>query len=212
MKPLARKSLLTAHILVAVGWIGAVAAFLALSIVAIASQNPEVIRGNYVAMNEVSRFAVIPFSFATLATGLFQALGSQWGLFKHYWIVTKFSLATLATFALLMHQVMAVSETTRRVTGAAADVLLGPGLEPFKVELVRAPAIAIVVLMTAATLGVFKPWGLTPYGRRVQQEKLKMAQQPESNMPTGLKIFMGVIASLLAVFVVLHLTGHGFNH
>lgn len=212
MTPRNRKIVLTAHIAVALGWLGAVAGFLALSIAGLTSQDPEVIRGNYVAMDQISRFVIIPLSFATLATGLFQALGSQWGLFKNYWISIKFSLAVFAIFALLMHQVSAISVAAARVTGAAADTLLGPGLESLKVELVRAPALAIVLLLTAATLGMFKPWGLTPYGKRLQQQKLKLPEQAASKTPLGLKVFFAVIGILCVTFVVLHLTGHGFHH
>ena len=212
MTPLNRKVVLTAHLVVALGWYGAVAGFLVLGIVGLTSQDPEIIRGNYVAMDQISRFIIIPLSFATLATGLIQALGSQWGLFKHYWILTKFSLVVFAIFVLLMHQVMAISEAARSVRGATADALLAPALQSLKIELVRAPALAMALLLTAATLGVFKPWGLTPYGKRVQQEKLKMPQQPESKMPRGLKVFFAVIGVLVVALVVLHLTGHGFHH
>ena len=212
MTPSNRKVVLTTHIVVAVGWFGAVSGFLALSIAALTSQDPEVIRGNYVAMDQISRFVIIPMSFATLATGLLQALGSQWGLFKHYWILLKFSLAVFATFALLMHQVVAISEAAKRVTGAAAETLLGPGLESLKIELVRAPSLAMVLLLTTATLAVFKPWGLTSYGKRKQQEKLKMPQQPDNKTPLGLKVFFAAIGILVTAFVVLHLTGHGFHH
>ena len=212
MTPRSRKIVLTAHIAVALGWLGAVAGFLALSITGLTSQDPEVIRGNYVAMDLISRFVIIPMSFATLATGLFQALGSQWGLFKHYWVLIKFSLVVFAIFALLMHQFGPISEAARSVTGATADTLLGPGLASLKIELVRAPALAIVLLLTAASLGVFKPWGLTPYGKRLQQQKLKLPDQAVSKTPLGLKIFFMVIGILVVTFVALHLTGHGFHH
>ena len=212
MTPRTRKIVLTLHIIVAIGWLGAVAGFLALGIMGLTSQDPEVIRGNYLAMDQISRFVIIPMSFATLATGLSQALGSQWGLFRYYWILIKFSLVVFAIFALLMHQFGPISEAARSVTGATADTLLGPGFESLKIELVRAPALAIVLLLTAASLGMFKPWGLTPYGKRLQQEKLKLPDQAVSKTPLGLKVFFTIIGILVVTFVALHLMGHGFHH
>ena len=64
----------------------------------------------------------------------------------------------------------------------------------------------------ATTLGVYKPWGLTRYGRRKQQERRKkVEQQPDNKTPLGVKIFYAVIGVLLLVVVVLHLSGHGFG-
>jgi len=68
------------------------------------------------------------------------------------------------------------------------------------------------LLLVATTLGVYKPWGLTRYGRRKQQERRKkVEQQPDNKTPLGVKIFYAVIGVLLLVVVVLHLSGHGFG-
>jgi hypothetical protein len=67
------------------------------------------------------------------------------------------------------------------------------------------------LLLAAASLGVYKPWGLTRYGRRKQQERRKVEQQPNKETPLGVKIFYAAIGVLVLVLVVLHLTGHGFE-
>jgi hypothetical protein len=100
MTPRVRKLAITAHVAFSVGWLGATAAFLVLSIAALTSHDAEVVRGACLSMNLISRFVVIPMSFAALATGLLQALGTPWGLFRYYWILVKFGLAILATSAL----------------------------------------------------------------------------------------------------------------
>ena len=111
MTPTVRKLTITAHVVFSVGWLGAVAAFLVLSIAGLTSHDPEVVRGAYLSMDLISRFVIIPMCFGALATGLLQALGTPWGLFRYYWILVKFGLAIFATFALLVHQfaVMAVA-------------------------------------------------------------------------------------------------------
>jgi len=133
------------------------------------------------------------------------------GLVPLYWIVLKFGLAIFATIALLLHQFVVVAEAAKRVSGPATETLFSADLSSLKIELVRAPSLAIVLLLVVTTLGVYKPWGLTRYGRRKQQERLKVQQQPDNETPLGVKIFFAVIGALVLVFVVLHLTGHGFE-
>jgi len=150
-------------------------------------------------------------SFTAVATGLLQALGTPWGLFRYYWIVMKFGLAIFATVALLIHQFAVMAVAAKRVSGAAAETLFAADFGTLKTELVRAPSLAILLLLGVTTLGVYKPWGLTRYGRRKQQERRKVPQQPDNETPFGVKIFFAVIGVLVLLFVVLHLTGHGFE-
>src|SRR5216684_7946383 len=179
MTPALRKLTITAHVTFSVGWLGAVAAFLVLSIAGLTSHDAELVRGAYLSMELISRFVIIPMSFAAVATGLLQALGTPWGLFRYYWIVMKFGLAIFATIALLIHQFAVMAEAAKRVSGAAAETLFSPDLGPLKTELVRAPSLAILLLLVVTTLGVYKPWGLTRYGRRKQQERRKVEHQLE---------------------------------
>ena len=211
MTPALRKLTITAHVTFSVGWLGAVAAFLVLSIAGLTSHDAEVVRGAYLSMDLMTRFVIIPMCFAALATGLLQALGTPWGLFRYYWIVMKFGLAIFATIALLIHEFAVMAEAAKRVSGAAAETLFSPDLGPLKTELVLAPSLAILLLLVVTTLGVYKPWGLTRYGRRKQQERRKVQQEPENETPFGVKIFFAVIGALVLGFVVLHLTGHGFE-
>jgi hypothetical protein len=211
MTPTIRKLSITAHVTFSVGWLGAVAAFLVLSIAGLTSHDAEVVRGAYLSMDLISRFVIIPMCFAALATGLLQALGTPWGLFRYYWVVLKFGLAIFATFALLVHQFVAMAEAAKRVSGAAAETLFSADLGPLKTELVRAPSLATLLLLVVTTLGVYKPWGLTRYGQRKQQERRKVQQPLEHKTPLGIKIFLAFIGLLVLMFVVLHLTGHGFE-
>lgn len=211
MTPAVRKLTITAHVTFSVGWLGAVAAFLVLSIAGLNSHDAELVRGAYLSMDLISRFIIIPMCFAAVATGLLQALGTPWGLFRYYWIVLKFGLAIFATFALLVHQFGAMAKAAKLVSGSATETLFSADFGPLKTELVRAPSLAIVLLLVVTTLGVYKPWGLTRYGRRKQQEQRKVQLQPDLQTPLEVKIFYAVIGVLVLVVVVLHLTGHGFG-
>lgn len=97
------KFIFTSHITFSVGWLGAVAVFLSLSITGLASQNNQLVRSAYLAMEISSWFVIVPFGIISLITGVIHAIGTKWGLFKHYWIVVKFFLTVAATILLLLH-------------------------------------------------------------------------------------------------------------
>jgi ABC-type uncharacterized transport system permease subunit len=73
-----RKFVLTAHITFAVSWLGAVAGFLALAIAGLTSQDAQTVRAAYLAMELITRFVIVPLSFAPLITGPILSLGTPW--------------------------------------------------------------------------------------------------------------------------------------
>ncbi len=171
MAPAVRKAALTAHVLSSVGWVGAVAAFLALAVVGLTSQDAATVRGVYLVMEPAAWFILVPLAFASLATGLVQSLGTTWGLFRHYWVVFKLLINLVATTVLLVYM-----ETFSHMAAVAAD----PNAE---LEAVRNPspllhaALALLLLLVATTLAVFKPRGLTRYGWRKQREERAALQR-----------------------------------
>jgi len=198
------------HVALSVGWLGAVATFLVLSIAGLLSQNGETVRGAYLAMDLIGLLIIVPLSFASLATGLIEALGTQWGLLRHYWIIVKLLLTILSTALLVLHQYTAVEGAAKRVLEAAAETL--PSAGRLGTQLVVDASLAILALLTATTLAVYKPRGLTSYGRRKQQERSNPPRQVGTgttrNEPNlGRNICLGVLAAIGMVFVVVHLTG-----
>ena len=73
-----RKLNLTAHVTSSVGWIGAVAAFLALAIAGLTSHDAHMVRVAYPAMELIARFVIVPLALASLVSGLIQSLGTPW--------------------------------------------------------------------------------------------------------------------------------------
>ena len=92
-----RKILFVAHISFSIGWFGAVAAFVVLNVWALKTQDIQVIRSAYIAMDLLGWYLILPFCFSSLIIGLTQALLTPWGLLKHYWIATKFFLTVGCT-------------------------------------------------------------------------------------------------------------------
>lgn len=165
MNPRLRKLTLTAHVTSSVGWLGAVAVFLVLAIVGLAGDDAQTVRGAYLAMEPIGWFVLVPLSFASLLTGLFQSLGTTWGLFRHYWVLFKLLINVVATVLLLVHM-----QVVGHVADAAAEASLSSDeLFGMRVQLLADAGAALVVLVAAVVLSVYKPRGLTRYGWRRQQ-------------------------------------------
>ncbi|MGH3764806.1 MAG: DUF2269 domain-containing protein [Pseudonocardiaceae bacterium] len=167
MTPRLRKLALTAHVTSSVGWLGAVAAFLALAIIGLTSQDTQIVRGVYPAMTAIGWFVLVPLSLACLLTGLIQALGTPWGLFRHYWVLFKLLINLVATILLLVHV-----QVASQVADAVAQTSLSSGdLVAMRIQLVADSGAALLVLLVAVTLSIYKPRGLTRYGWRKQREQ-----------------------------------------
>jgi hypothetical protein len=162
MKPGLRKLALTSHVTASVGWLGAVVAYLAVAIVGLTTAEDELARGAYLVMNVIGWCVIVPFALAAVLTGLIQSLGTEWGLFRHYWIVAKLVLATGGAIVLLVHM-----RTVSRASGFAMEHTIANAEHGhLKVQLVVHAAGGLVVLLVATVLSIYKPWGKTRYGRR----------------------------------------------
>jgi hypothetical protein len=171
MRPWLRKFALTAHVTASVGWLGAVACFLVLAIIGLTSQDAQTVRGIYLVMEPTAWLILIPLAFASLLTGLIQSLGTHWGLFRHYWILFKLLITVFATIILMIYM-----ETFRIMADVAADPTASLAVVRNPSPTVHA-TLALLVLLVATTLSVYKPRGLTPYGWR-QQRDARTRPQP----------------------------------
>jgi hypothetical protein len=167
MPPGVRQVALIAHVAASVGWLGAVAAFLALAVVGLTADDVQRVRAVYVAMDVIARCVIVPLCVASLVTGVVQSLGTAWGLFRHYWVVIKLLLTGLSTVVLLIHMrpISYVADV------AAARPLTTGDLRAVRVQLTVDAGAALLVLLVTTTLSVVKPRGLTAYGRRKQREQ-----------------------------------------
>ena len=226
MKPGLRKVVLLAHITFSVGWIGAVAGFLALAITGFTSQNVEMVRAVYPAMEVTARFVIVPLAFASLLSGTIQSLGTPWGLFRHYWVVAKLLLTIFATVVLLKKMPL-----IGYVAHLAAETPLPrAALRANGFPLLIHAAGGILVLLVITTLSVYKPWGLTLYGRRKQQERryqpsrspqtvgAQAMSDPDSGpvgdgLPRSLNVYLaaGIGLFIVAIHISMHLANHGFH-
>src|SRR6058998_1158770 len=97
MTPGLRKFVLAVHLTLSVGWIGAVVAYVALGVSAETSHDAQTVRAAWIAMELAGWYAIVPLALAALLTGIVMALGTSWGLFRHYWVLISFGLTLLST-------------------------------------------------------------------------------------------------------------------
>ncbi len=212
LKPGLRKFAFLAHVTFSVGWLGSVVAYLALALGGLAGRDAILARSAYISMELIGWCAIVPFSLATLLTGLVLSLGTEWGLFRHYWITAKFLMATVSSLILLLHM-----RVVGQMSGVARETTLSGGdFGGLRIQLVVHAVGGLLVLMAATVLSIYKPWGMTPYGRRKEQERSVQAvvldgrSSPGSRR--GLYVLLTVIGLILLLLVLHHLSGGGPRH
>jgi hypothetical protein len=105
-------------------------------------------------------------------TGLVMALGTKWGLFRHWWVLISFLLTVGATGVLLSEtRVIIRSAAMAADPTTSTDQLLAlPSTLPHSVG-------GLAVLLVIQVMNVYKPEGLTPYGWRKQQEERRRPER-----------------------------------
>ena len=215
MTPRLRKFVLTAHVTSSVGWLGAIAAYLALAIAGLTGRDAQMTRAALLSMEVIGWFVIVPISFAALLSGLVQSLGTPWGLFRHWWIVAKFVLTIVAVVVLVGHM-QDVSRVSRLVKG-----VVSPAID-LRGELIHSAG-GLLVVLAAALLSAIKPWGRTPYGVAKPSEAdvaprpqaAALAQAPiftGGRIPWGRIIGIHAVGIALLLILVLHFTQGGMRH
>jgi hypothetical protein len=182
MTPMVRKLVLTAHLTFSIGWIGAAIAYVTLDVTVATSQDAQTLRGAWMAMATIVGWAIVPLAVGSLLTGLVVALGTRWGLFRHWWVLISLLLTLFATAVL-------VSESA--LIGRTAAMAADPATSD---EHVRAlpntllhSAGGTAVLLVVQTLNMYKPRGLTRYGWHKQQEERQRNELTAAGPPRGAK-------------------------
>jgi hypothetical protein len=217
MTPALRRFTFTAHITTSIGWVGAVLAFLALAVIGFTSDDPLKVRGAYLLMAPAAWFVLVPLAHASLLSGIVLSLGTTWGLFRYYWVVLKLGITAFATVILLIYM-----GTFRQMAGVAADPVVHLEVVRNASPIVHA-ILALVLLVTATVLGVYKPFGTTAYGaRKLQEQRPVSALIPAGagtaraldadSTPPWIYVVGAVAVALALLVVILHLTGANPTH
>lgn len=164
LPPRWRRFVLVTHIATSVGWLGAVLAYLALDITAVTTSSGPLARAAYLAMDVIVWSVIVPLALATVLVGVTNALGTPWGLFRHYWVLVKLLLTVFAATVLLME--------ARTVSSLAAAASSGADPRELPGTLVHSVGGSVVLLLILG-VSMFKPRGVTPYGWRKQRPAVR---------------------------------------
>lgn len=179
LTPNVRKFVLAVHLTVSIGWIGAAGAYLALAVAAANRQDVATVRATWIARELVGWYVIVPLAVASLVTGVVIALGTRWGLLRHYWVVFSLVLTSIAT-VILVERMPTVSDLAdkARVADAAALDRLDRDFGH--------PVIGLVLLLLVLVLNLYKPRGVTRYGQRRINHRAGTAR-PDGHIPSAAK-------------------------
>ena len=210
MTPALRKLTLTTHVTASVGWFGALAVFLAHAFASLFSQDEQIVRAVSLAMGLTAWFVILPLSLASLITGLVQALGTAWGLFRHYWVLFKLLLTAVATGVLLLK----LGPISYLADAAAETAYSSANLVGLRTSILVHALGGLLVLLAAVTLAVYKPLGMTRYGLRRLREQGSAGTESglgsATSTPLWVKVFGAIVVLLILMLGVMLLGGgHG---
>jgi hypothetical protein len=153
-----RRLLLTLHIALSVGWLGASMGMLTLAIAARAGGHAH---AAYWAMHLLADVLLVPLSVGVLLVGVLGAATTPWGLLRHRWVLVKL-VATCAAVLLSLLALPAMTEIAYRAAtehAVAAERSAG-------IRLIIAGAVSVSLYLSLTAISVLKPWGRTARGRR----------------------------------------------
>jgi hypothetical protein len=206
MTPRMSKAMLTLHIIFSVGWIGAVVVFLVFSIVALTNEDNQLVRSSLIAMELSAWFAIVPFSLTSLCTGVVQAIGTKWGLFKHYWIILKLFLTLGSTILLILHLQPIVF-----LANLATDISFSNAQHVEQIiNLIAKTGLAILVLVAITTISIFKPWGKVQFRKSNNNNMILQLQKIKSKHLWTLYVLIG-LGILIIIFIISHIFVGGFH-
>jgi hypothetical protein len=198
------KAVLTSHISFSVGWLGAVVVFLVLAITGLTSSDMQLTRASLISMDLAAWFVIVPFCLLSLLTGIIQAVGTKWGLFKHYWIVVKLILTVASTLLLLLH----LQPISYLANAARSANFTNTIYTEEIINLISKTGAAILALVFITTISIYKPWGKIP---RNQVNINNQVNMPGKRKSPSFYILMGLLI-VIAIVIIKHLLEGGMRH
>lgn len=150
-----RKGVLTAHVVLSVGWIGLAVSLIALAAAGLGSGET----WPYRAVGLLGGTFLLPLSLSAFLTGVLLSLGTKWGLVRYYWVAAKL----FATIALVVAGQLALG----RFIATAAERAAGDQVGEVGQRVLDGSIANLVLLVVLTVLSVYKPWGRTRRGKAI---------------------------------------------
>ncbi|MCC6381077.1 MAG: hypothetical protein IT304_01135 [Dehalococcoidia bacterium] len=154
LSPAWRKAALTLHVVASVALIGTTASVVILAVRAASAESAEA-RALYESAGVLAFALAIPFSMASLASGLLLGFGTPWGVLRYYWVVAKMALL----LAIILVGALGVGPSLQDLADRAAEGGAGAALGSRRWQLALLGAANLLFAVAAVVLSIFKPWG-----------------------------------------------------
>lgn len=164
MAPVLRRFVLLVHVTTSIGFLGAVAAYVALAATA-STAAPAIASAAWAGIAIVVWYVVVPLAFTSLIVGVVSGLGTPWGLFRYYWVLAKLFLTIVAVVVLLLQL-----DAINFMASPAHQGIVPNGDHGAGIGLLVHGLGGMVVLLIIVVLSIYKPRGLTKYGWRRQSQ------------------------------------------
>lgn len=170
-----RQALVAVHVVVSAAWLGIAVMFVVLSLLALRAANVRDVQTIYETMALFDQTMLPMANMAATTTGFALGVTTKWGIVRHWWVTIKvvLSFAVLGIAFGFLHDalVRAAAQAAQLAAtgGAMADITTSGRV------VVAGFMLALVSLVGAMLLSLYKPRGLTPWGRRTNPEQARLA-------------------------------------
>ncbi len=169
-----RRTVLVAHVLFGVGWMGLDLGLLVLVLTGATSESGPTVAAAYTSARLVIPIVVPVLATGMLLTGILLGWGSKWGLVRWTWVLTKLVIGVILTVLVFVALVPGALSIPTELTGTASEVRDAVG--GAGTDLIFPPIVSFLALGFALVLSIWKPWGRTRWGERAASDR---AEQPE---------------------------------
>lgn len=160
----ARKAVLLLHVLSSVSWIGVDLVMGALALRGLTTGDPRTMATVYAALEMFCIPLLLTLGLLSLTTGLLLGLGTRFGVLRYWWVVVKLVVTTVLVLLVLVALRPTVLEGAAQA--AVVDASLPDRLLDVRRSMVFPPVVSTLSLVFVTWVAVYKPWGVTPRGRR----------------------------------------------
>lgn len=164
LSPVGQRWLKSFHVFFASMWVGA-AIVLSAKIFFISPSGGEELYGIHATMDFIDIFIIIPGAFGVLLTGIVYSVWTNWGWFRHRWIMVKWAICiygiVIGTYPLGPWQTSLMDISKGKGLGALSD----PTYLHNKHMLYVIGTFQVLTLVFAVFVSGLKPWEKRAKGR-----------------------------------------------
>lgn len=152
-----RQLILLLHLFINASWLGALAVMVVLGMIKYASSASALDR----AVFEVHEWLVIPCSLAVFGTSLAFALGTPWGLLRHWWLLLKWGILLAVAPMDIFLTTPAIARMVAMSDLDGASVFTMASYQQASRGALIWSAVELGLVAAAFLISVLKPWGKT---------------------------------------------------